>query len=72
MYLKPKDFIGNLLLYVIYTTHPENIQNLKSNIIINFDVQNSLNLPSDTNIGMTVYIIVFSEKLLEFDVIRSD
>lgn len=62
MYVKPNDFIGNQLLYLIDTAHPNNTSNSENNIIINTVFQNSLILPPDTNIRVTVYIVIVSEK----------
>lgn len=73
MYLKSRDFIESRPLFVIDTTkQPENVPNSKNNIIINIDFQNALNLPSDSNIGTTAYVVVVSENILHYDIIRND
>lgn len=69
MYYNPQDFIDNRPLYVIDTSKcPINISGSKSDIIINMDSDYDILATSKTN----CYIVVVSEKLLEYNVIKND
>lgn len=69
MYYDPKEFIENRPLYVIDTTKtPVNISGSKNDIIINMDFDYEINASSKTN----CYVVVVSEKLLEYNVIKND
>ena len=61
MYYTPKELVSNRLMYVIDTTrHPENISNLKSNILITIDFQTVIN----QNENAIAYALVTSEKTI--------
>lgn len=69
MYYNPKEFIDNRALYVIDTTkNPVNISRSKNDIIINMDFDYDITTASKTN----CYVVVVSEKLLEYNVLKND
>lgn len=69
MYYSPRELIEKRPLYVIDTTkNPVNISGSKNDIIINMDFDYEITAASKTNF----YVVVVSERLLEYNVIKND
>lgn len=69
MYYNPVEFKENRPIYVIDTTKcPTNISGSKNDIIIHIDFQNVIS----TAVSVNCYVVVVSEKLLEYDIIKND